>query len=104
VDSYLPHEKSKYDDSGKASYDKIDSNYEKLRAILKAIDNPTGNPIPPPIKNLSGDGGAIIGNSSNNNSKDAKSLAKLLLVDDDSDIVQVSSTSSPSLLLQWLIM
>jgi hypothetical protein len=97
VDSYLPHEKSKYDDSGKASYYKIDSNYD--------IDNPTGNPIPPPIKNLSGDGGAIIGNSSNNNnSKDAKSLAKLLLVDDDSDIVQVSSTSSPSLLLQWLIM
>lgn len=98
MDSYLPHVKSKYDDSGKASYYKIDSNYD--------IDNPTGNPIPPPIKNLSGDGGAIIGNSSNNNnsSKDAKSLAKLLLVDDDSDIVQVSSTSSPSLLLQWLIM
>jgi hypothetical protein len=96
VDSYLPHEKSKYDDSGKASYDKIDSNYD--------IDNSTGNPIPPPIKNLSGDGGAIIGNSSNNSSKDAKSLAKLLLVDDDSDIVQVSSTSSPALLLLWLIM
>ena len=97
MDSYLPHEKSKYDDSGKASYDKIDSNYD--------IDNSTGNRIPPPIKNLSGDGGAIIGNSSNNNSsKDAKSLAKLLLVDDDSDIVQVSSTSSPALLLLWLIM
>jgi hypothetical protein len=92
VDSYLPHEKSKYDDSGKASYYKIDSNYN------------IGNPIPPSIKNLSGDGGAIIGNSSNNSSRDAKSLAKLLLVDDDSDIAQVSSTSSPALLLLWLIM
>jgi hypothetical protein len=91
VDSYLPHEKSKYDDSDKARYYKIDSNYN------------IGNPIPPSIKNLSGDGGAIIGNSSNN-SRDAKSLAKLLLVDDDSDIAQVSSTSSPALLLLWLIM
>jgi CheY-like chemotaxis protein len=83
VESYLPRDKSEYDEGDESKVSNYEINYSNNN-----IDNPASkHPIPPQIEErLTEDVG---GDGHSSSEKSSKPLAKLLVVDDESDIVQV---------------